>query len=187
VDEIQFSILEIEEGFTILCFRKGPVLQESRLHCLLGVLEQWRKRYPLRMVKDVQLVRDGEQLRSLNILWAPFQSQQSQEPIRFHVMKNVIDMYGDEYLEALLDDASRFLLTDKHPHEVAALLSKREIVIVVFKVRKQGHVVTLDDFFTLLPASVIPTLREGFEHFKREKESGYHVVPLPPDFHIAME
>ena len=102
-------------------------------------------------------------------------------------MKNVIDKYGSEYLEALTDDASGFLIHDTHPIEVAALVSKREVVIVVYKLLKQGFVIAYADFLALLPASMVASVEAGFHKFKMDEDSRYHVVPLPHDFTIEMD
>lgn len=158
-----------------------------RFHCLLDLLQQWRTQYPARVVSDIQIIKDKEIARSINVSWSLFETPSTQRDFTFNVMQNVIDKYGSEYLEALTDDASDFLIHDKHPIEVAALLSKREVVLVVYKSLKRGFVITYEDFLTLLPASMVAAVEAGFQKFKMEEDSGYHVVPLPTDFAIEME
>ena len=36
--DVHFSVLEIEEGFTVLCFRTPPEPHQMRLQCLLDLL-----------------------------------------------------------------------------------------------------------------------------------------------------
>ncbi len=128
---------------------------------------------------DVQVIKDKDIVRSICILWSLLAIPSSQQEYSFNVTKNVIEKYGSEYLEALITDASNFLTNAKHPSEVAALISKREIVVVVFKLTQHGYVITYEDFLTLLPASVAPTIDAGFHKFKMEEDTGYHVVNLP--------
>lgn len=185
--DVDFSVLEIEQGFTVLCFRTPPEPAKMRLHCLLDLLQQWRIQYPARVVSGIQVINDGDIVRSINVSWSLLEIPSSQRDFAFNVMQNVIDKYGSEYLEALTDDASDFLIHDKHPVEVAALVSKREIVMVVYKSLKQGYVIAYEDFLKLLSASMVASVEASFHKFKMEEDSGYHVVPLPPDFAIAME
>ena len=185
--DVHFQVLEIEDGFTVLCFHKPPEQSSMRLHCLLGVLHEWKNRYPARVVSDVQVIKDKDIVRSICILWSLLATPSSQHEYSFNVTKNAIEKYGSEYLEALITDASQFLTQANHPSDVAALISKREIVIVVYKLTQHGYVITYEDFLNLLPAEVAPTIDASFHKFKMEEDSGYHVVKLPVDFKIDLE
>ena len=59
--------------------------------------------------------------------------------------------------------------------------------MVVKKSLKQGYIITYEDFLTLLPASKVAVVEASFHKLKIEEDSGYHVVPLPPDFAIEIE
>ena len=158
-----------------------------RLHCFLDLLQQWRIQYPARVISDIQIIKDKDIVRSINISWSLFEKLSSKREFAFNVIQNVIDKYGSKYLEALTDDASDFLIHDKHPIEGAALLSKREVVMVVKKSLKPCYIITYEDLLTLLPASKVAVVEASFHKFKMEEDSGYHVVPLPPDFAIEIE
>ncbi len=58
--DVHFSVLEIEDGFTVLCFQKPPEQSSTRLQCLLGVLHEWKNRYPARVISDVQIIKDKD-------------------------------------------------------------------------------------------------------------------------------
>jgi len=59
--------------------------------------------------------------------------------------------------------------------------------MVVKKSLKPCYIITYEDLLTLLPASKVAVVEASFHKFKMEEDSGYHVVPLPPDFAIEIE
>ncbi len=112
---VTVGIREMEPGFTMFVFEAPPRLALSRLHCLLGTLNEWRTHYPERRVEDLQIVRDKGLVRGLNVFWSLFENQTPRHNFNFHVFDEVTAMYGQEYLEALMEDSAKFMAEAKEP------------------------------------------------------------------------
>lgn len=186
LEEVTIEVKEIEPGFTMFVFVAPPRLAQSRLHCLLDTLNDWRNRFPERRVEDLQIIRDKGWVRGLNVFWSLFENTKGPLNFNFHVHNDVTAMYGKEYLEALMHDASKFMAEVKQPHPVCALMSRREIVIVAFKARAEGSILPYELFLKTLSPSLAEAVVESFADFKRSDSPGYHVVALPDSYDLTM-
>lgn len=186
LEEVTIGIKEIEPGFTMFVFEAPPRLSQSRLHCLLDTLNDWRNRHPERRVEDLQIVRDKGLVRGINIFWSLFENTNGPLNFNFQVHNDVTAMYGKEYLEALMHDSAKFMAEVKQPHPVCALLSRREIVIVAYKARAEGFILPYELFLKTVAPPIAESIDKSFAEFKRSDSPGYHVVPLSNSYVVPM-
>ena len=78
------------------------------------------------------------------------------------------------------------LPTVRQPHQVCALVSRREIVIVAYKARAEGFILTYERFRQTLAPSFADSVEKSFAEFKRGDTSGNHVVVLPDAYVVQM-
>jgi len=57
-----------------------------RLHCFLDLLQQWRIQYPARVISDIQIIKDKDIVRSINISWSLFEKLSSKREFAFNVI-----------------------------------------------------------------------------------------------------
>jgi hypothetical protein len=187
-DNNNFSVTarEMEPGYTMFFFQAAPRITESRLHCLLFTFGDWCREHPERIVSDLQIVKDKDLVRALNVFWfSPVESSVRQD-FNFQVHKDVTDKYGTEYLEALMEDTAKFIVGVNQPHDVCALISRRDVVIVAYRRRKEGQVLEYEKFRKSLARSFAESVDKSFAEFKRSDAPGYHVIPLPDAFVASM-
>lgn len=187
VGKVTVGIREIEAGSTLFVFEAPPALDQSRLHCLLDALTDWRRHHSDRRVEDLQILRDKGLVRGLHVFWTPFANSNAFHNFNFHVRNDVTAMYGHEYLEALMEDSAKFMVAVRQPHQICVLLSRREIAIVAYKLRNEAFILTYERFCKSLPTPLAESIEKTFREFKQSDAPGYHVVPLPNNYTVPGE
>lgn len=184
---VTIGIREIEEGFTVFVFESPPALDQSRLHCLLDALGDWRRHHTGRRVEDLQVIRENGLVRGLHIFWSLFATKNASNDFNFRVRNDVVEKYGQEYLEALMEDSAKFMANVRHPHPVCVLLSRRDIAIVAYKDRNETAILSYEQFLGTLPTELAELIAKTFRDFKRSDAQGYHVAPLPDNYVVPEE
>ena len=185
---VTIAIHEIEPGFTMFFFNVPPKVNPSRLHCLLNTFTEWRSNHPQYRVQNLEVVKDQELVRGLNVFWSLAENAKTSHDFNFHARKEVTELYGQEYIEALMEDAAKFMVAIKQPHKICALLSRREIVIVVYKAKSEGFIFGYQEFLSSLPTPALKNLTTAtFAEFKQGNAQGYHVIPLPDSYEIKLD
>ncbi len=150
------------------------------MQMLVEALAAWRSKFPTRFVTDLEIVRLGGVPNMLCIQW----QEVAGPSFTCQVLASVRQKYGQEYVEALAADALRF--NDQYPNDfpVTAMISKREVVLVIVKRKHICYIGMLSDFLPLLPKEAAAEIAKRFEEFQHSSETGYGFVRLPDHFDI---
>ena len=176
---------DVEPGWTCVYFESAPRHKRSRYHALLRALEGWRERNPTRRIERIQFVKNQGVVRGLNILWSLFEHLVEQSSIaHFQIDEEVRDLYGHEYNEALMRDATAFALDVALPAENIALVSRRKIAIVITRHDRQAYVMTLDKLVATLEPHFARSFLKEFDRWSLHNEKGFFSAMLPDSHHF---
>lgn len=87
-------------------------------------------------------------------------------------------------IEALTEDA--LSMCSDHPSLAngAAIISKREVVMVILPSIKKAVVTTLQRFLEKLDAKTAAGISAGFDNWQKQEGQGYYFTVLPNGFQI---
>jgi hypothetical protein len=143
-------------------------------------LEEWRKSNPGERIDDLTIIRERSLVIRLEVEHSPIISD---EPLlSFDLVEPIVKKYGMEYMEALMHDAAGYYLSRQVKSPVIAMLSRRQIAIVVYQSKSRGYILDMELFLTTLDPDMATLVREGFEAWASGDEQGYLVHKLPNDY-----
>ena len=180
--EVKTSFQDIETGWSCIFFASPPKLAKSRFHALLQALETWRISHPMRRVESIQVVKSGRKVRGLNVMWSMFEHLQKQSRIlHFQIDEELRDLYGHEYVEALMSDAVGFAADNPTPSENLVMVSRRKVAIVINRRDGQSYLMTFDKFLKSIDLSLAADIGSQFDAWCAQNEQGYFCAVLPDD------
>jgi hypothetical protein len=186
---VSCNIQEIEPGWTCIFFTHPPRLKRSRLHSLLNFVEKWKKVNPTHRIERIQVVRDGKKVRGINLFWTLFEHLLKQPEFHFTLDPEVRNLYGHEYIEAIMQNAQNFLAEKHMPGANVLLVSRRHIATIMLPESGRGFVTTFQKFFDSI--STLPDfaklVERDFTRWLNSDEHGYFCVRLLDDFDFSME
>jgi hypothetical protein len=178
--EGEIRLIEPSPGHSLISIAS---LRNDRppMQMLVEALEAWRSKFPTRLIADLEVIRLRGIPNLLSIQW----QESNRSPFLFDVLESVRQRYGQEYVEALAEDALGFIERNPHEFPVAAMISKREVVLVIVKRKNKCCIGMLSDFLPLLHPKLAADIANRFETFQHSSETGYGIVPLPDNFDIS--
>jgi hypothetical protein len=177
----EYNTIEVCEGHTIIASKNNPDLPLFGMGFLLDAIQFWRDQNKTRIIHDVQFVKSDGVTRSVSIFWKELELPN----IEFKIDNEVLDRYGIEYAEALAKDVSDFLEHDKHQDNVVAVVSKREVAVILNRRLRKSSVMLWRQLLRLLPPSQVDDIQRRYEQFQRDSDHGYFCLPLPDDFVVG--
>ena len=87
-----------------------------------------------------------------------------------------------EYMEALMHDAAKYYLSRQVTDPIVAMISRRQIAIVVHKTTSRGYILDMELFLSTLNSYEAKFVKENFEAWAVQEEQGYLLHVLPNDF-----
>lgn len=189
--EERITRVEIGPGWTMFRFDTQPVAEIRRVHCLIDFVYKWCQEWPDRRIEDIQIVRDGGVVRAMNVFWTVFDpaiamAAQAESNFHFNVYAGIRDKYGDEYVEAIIQDALQWLANATIAGPAVALLSRRRIAIVAYRDQGRGFVTEMPMLFEHIPDEPRRAIELDFEAWLRTDQPGYFVLPLPPGLRLNL-
>jgi hypothetical protein len=181
---VSCNIQEIEPGWTCIYFTQPPRLKRSRLHTLLNFVEKWKHDNPAYRIEQIQVVRDGKQVRGINLFWTLFEHLLEQPEFQFTLDPEVRSLYGHEYIEAIMQNAQNFLAEKHLPGANVLLVSRRHIASILLQRSSRGFVTTFQKFFDSLSTSpeIASVIEVDFARWLNSDEQGCFCVRLPEEF-----
>ncbi len=176
--QYQYDTIEVCEGHTIIASKDNPDLPLFGMGFLLDAIQFWRDKYQTRIIHDVQFTKSDGVTRSVSIFWKELELPN----IEFKIDNEVLDRYGIEYAEALAKDVTDFLEHDKHLDNVVAVVSKREVAVVLNRRLRKSSVMLWRQLLQLLPPSQIDEIQLRYAQFQKDSDHGYYCLPFSDDF-----
>jgi hypothetical protein len=169
--QVKIQVHEGEPGIIVALFVVPPDKDEERRLFLDRALKQWLESHPRCEVEAIKPLRRNKKTYGLGVFLQP-------RPISINltvkVAPELLERYGREYIEALMTDAAGLFKDNRLTDDLMAMISRREIAVLVQRKEELTTIVPLDEVRSYLSVKH----QKDLDRWLQGGEFGYFVAPI---------
>lgn len=175
-DSATIQVLDVQPGWIVVHFKVGDPSPDRRFHLLHQAVLNWLSSHLHCRLQNIQPVHEQGALRGLNVFYSVGTPPPS--GLSIEVDAEIARQYGSEYLEAVVADAVKILLSNPQSPANFAIINRRHVAVVIDRRRDWAYVLHVEKIESAMPSDSRDRLRDWLIH----PHTHHYVMELPEGF-----